>query len=402
MQLCTASGKLAWKTESDPFAIGVDVYGGLHRVAHLRSHRCIGDPQSEGVQGDDGGSLTDLEVDRDRTTERVAPEIRLEHEAVVVRSHVGGQPVVEISFVVRQPSGHRRQPSGRCAVSGTVSLVYECFDLSIDDGVAHLQMKRPDELNTMIPSFWSELPGIVTELDAGAKARAIVISSTGKHFSAGMDLSVFTGGSALSDGGGATEKGRRNGFLWMMVQQLQDSFTALERARMPVLAAIQGGCIGGAVDMVSAADMRYCTADAFFCVMEINIGMTADVGTLQRLPKIIPEGIARELAYTGDRMPAQRALEVGLVNQVFEDQSALLEGTLDIAARIAKHSPLAIWGTKEAINYTRDHSVADSLRHIAGWQSGMFVGTDMGEEFAAKSEKRDPSFEELPTRPEML
>ena len=130
----------------------------------------------------------------------------------------------------------------------------------------------------MVPSFWTELPGIVSELDAGAKARAIVISSTGKHFSAGMDLSVFTGENALASGGGATETGRRNSFLWMMVQHLQDSFTALERARMPVLAAIQGGCIGGAVDMVSAADMRYCSADAFFCVQEINIGMTADVG----------------------------------------------------------------------------------------------------------------------------
>ncbi len=280
--------------------------------------------------------------------------------------------------------------------------VYECFDLSIDDGVAHLQLKRPDEYNTMVPSFWSELPAIVRDLDAGAKARAIVISSTGKHFCAGMDLSVFTGGSALGSGGGASETGRKNGFLWMMVQHLQDSFTALEQARIPVLAAIQGGCIGGAVDMVTAADMRYCSEDAFFCVQEINIGMTADVGTLQRLPKLIPEGIARELAYTGDRMPAGRALEVGLVNQVFDDHDSLVEGTLDVAARIAKHSPLAIWGTKEAINYTRDHSVADSLRHIAGWQSGMFVGTDMMEEFGAKSEGRDPGFEEIPTRPEVL
>ncbi|MCZ7628595.1 MAG: enoyl-CoA hydratase-related protein [Microthrixaceae bacterium] len=146
--------------------------------------------------------------------------------------------------------------------------------------------------------------------------------------------------------------------------------------------------------------MRYCSSDAFFCVQEINIGMTADVGTLQRLPKIIPEGIARELAYTGDRMPAQRAVEVGLVNQVFDDHAALVEGTLEIAARIATHSPLAIWGTKEAINYSRDHSVADSLRHIAGWQSGMFVGGDMAEEFVAKAEGRAARFDEIPPRPD--
>jgi len=277
--------------------------------------------------------------------------------------------------------------------------VYDCFELSISDGVAHLQLSRPDELNTMVPSFWSELPAIVRDLDAGARARVLVISSTGKHFSAGMDLSVFTGQNALSSGGGATEGGRRSAFLWMMVQHLQDSFTALERSRLPVLAAVQGGCIGGAVDMVTAADMRYCSADAFFCVQEINIGMTADVGTLQRLPKIIPEGIAREMAYTGDRLPAQRALEVGLVNRVFDDHASLVEGTLEVAARIAAHSPLAIWGTKEAINYARDHSVADSLHYMAGWQSGMFQPADMMEEFAAKTEGRDPAFDELPTRP---
>jgi enoyl-CoA hydratase len=280
--------------------------------------------------------------------------------------------------------------------------VHECFDLSIDDGVAHLQLKRPDALNTMIPSFWTELPEIIRDLDGSARARAIVLSSTGRHFSAGMDLSVFTGNSSLAQGGGVSETGRRNAYLWMMVQHLQDSFTAMEEARMPVLAAIQGGCIGGAVDMVCAADMRYCSADAFFCIQEINIGMTADVGTLQRLPKIIPEGIARELAYTGDRMPAERALEVGLVNRVFDDHESLVEETLGIAARIAGHSPLAIWGTKEAINYTRDHSVADSLRHIAGWQAGMFVGTDMMEQFGAKSEGRDPSYEDIPTRPDAL
>ena len=254
----------------------------------------------------------------------------------------------------------------------------------------------------MIASFWTELPQIVREIDASASARAIVISSTGKHFSAGMDLNVFSGGTSLSAGPGITEEGRKRAYLWMMVQHLQDSFTALEQARIPVLCAIQGGCIGGAVDMVSAADMRYCSADAYFRVMEIKLGMTADVGTLQRLPKIIPAGIARELAYTGDPMPAQRALECGLVNRVFEDHDSLVEGVLEIAGRIATRSPLAIWGTKEMINYTRDHSVADGLRYIAGWQSGMFQPADMFEEFAAKGEKRAPSFEELPLPPKSL
>ncbi len=181
---------------------------------------------------------------------------------------------------------------------------------------------------------------------------------------------------------------------------LQGSFTALEQARMPVLAAIQGGCIGGAVDMVTACDLRYASADAFFVIQEINIGMTADVGTLQRLPKIVPDGIARELAYLGGRLPAQRAYEVGLVNRVFDDHAALVEGTLDIAAQIAAKSPLAIWGSKEMITYARDHSVADGLNYIATWQTGMFQPGDMMETFAAKSEGREPEFDDLLPSPD--
>ena len=274
-----------------------------------------------------------------------------------------------------------------------------CFTVEFYEHVAHLQMCRPDELNTMTAEFWSELPELVSEIDRSASARAIVISSTGKHFSAGMDLSVFAGQSSLLGDPKVSEVGRQRAYLSQVVQKLQGSFSALESARMPVLVAIQGGCIGGAIDMVTAADMRYATADAFFCVHEINIGMTADVGTLQRLPKIIPEGVAREMAFTGDRMPAERAREVGLVNQIFDDHESLVSGVLEIAARIASKSPLAIWGTKEMINFTRDHSVDDSLRHIAMWQSGMFQPGDMMEEFAAKAEKRPASFEGLPPRP---
>ena len=147
--------------------------------------------------------------------------------------------------------------------------------------------------------------------------------------------------------------------------------------------------------MVSACDLRYASEDAFFCVQEINIGMTADVGTLQRLPKIIPDGIARELAYTGPPLPAARAREVGLVNEVFADHEALVAGVLEIAAEIASKSPLAIWGSKEMLNYARDHTVADAWTHIATWQSGMFQPADMIEAFSAKAEKRDADFDDL-------
>ena len=279
---------------------------------------------------------------------------------------------------------------------------YTCFDVTESDHVAHVQLNRPDKLNSMIPEFWTELPAIVRGISAEGRARAIVISSTGKHFSAGMDLSVFTGGGGPGQASGgseagprSTELGRRRAQLRETALLLQGTFTALEQARMPVLAAIHGGCIGGAVDLVTACDLRYASADAFFVIQEINIGMTADVGTLQRLPKLIPEGIARELAYVGGRLPAARAYELGLVNRVFDDHEALVEGTLAVAAEIATKSPLAIWGSKEMITYTRDHSVADSLNYIATWQTGMFQPADMMETFSAKADQRDPVFDDL-------
>lgn len=283
-------------------------------------------------------------------------------------------------------------------------MSYECFEVEITGKVAHVKMKRAAELNTMTPAFWDELPRIVNGLSDEGRVRAIVLSSTGKHFTAGMDLSVFTGGSgvAAANGGDGVEVGRARANLRLMALRLQDSFSCLERARMPVLAAVQGGCIGGGVDMISACDMRYATADAFFCIQEINIGMTADVGTLQRLPKIVPEGVVRELAYTGRRMPAARAREVGLVNEVFPDHASLLAGVMEIAEEIAQKSPLAIWGSKEMINYARDHSVADSLNYIATWQTGMFQPPDMMESFAARSEKRAPRFADLLPVPRKL
>jgi enoyl-CoA hydratase len=277
-------------------------------------------------------------------------------------------------------------------------MSYRCFEVEITDAVAHLRLSRPDELNTMTPDFWRELPEIVTGISDDATARVVVISSTGRHFSAGMDLSVFTADHLVAD----AEPGRRHARLRSSAKALQWSFTALEKARVPVIAAVQGGVIGGAVDLVTACDLRYASADAFFCVQEINIGMTADVGTLQRLGTVIPEGVARELAYTGRRMPAQRAYEVGLVQEVYADHESLVAGALETAGEIAAKSPLAIWGTKVAMNYARDHGVDDALDQIATWQSGMFQPADMMEAFAAKAEKRAPVFPDLLPEPRGL
>lgn len=271
-------------------------------------------------------------------------------------------------------------------------MTYTTFSVTIADHIAHIELNRPDELNTMVPAFWRELPEAVQKIDREASARVIVISSTGKHFSAGMDLAVFTSGGLQHD----LELGRKHERMRHMVTELQNTFTALENCRIPVLAAIQGGCIGGAVDMTTACDCRYITEEGFFTVYETKIGMTADVGTLQRLPKLIPEGLARELAYTGRRMYAEEAKACGLVNQVFSDQQTMLDEVMKIAKEIAGNSPLAVSGCKEMINYTRDHSTADSLRYMSIWQTGMFQPeTDMMETFTAKMEKREPSFADL-------
>ena len=239
-----------------------------------------------------------------------------------------------------------------------------CFSLSIEHDIAHLVLNQAAAFNTMHPTFWRELDEVLTQLHKEASARVLLISSTGKHFSAGMALETFAGAIQIDD---QSPQGRAA--LFDLLTEMQATFTKLETLRMPVIAAIQGGCIGGAVDLVSACCLRYATADAFFCIQEINIGMVADVGTLQRLPKLIPLALVKELAYTGRRMGAAKALACGLVNEVFDTPEALLEGALQCAREIAAKPPVAIWGTKQALHYARDHSVDDALKQM-GWLQG--------------------------------
>jgi len=277
-------------------------------------------------------------------------------------------------------------------------MTYRCFDVRTADAIAHITLKRADELNTMVPEFWRELPEIVRDIDDNAKARVVVISSTGKHFSAGMDLSVFTGGQSAGTQAARSpdERGRVRANLRRSVLDIQETFNIIDRARMPVLVAIQGGCVGGAVDMASACDCRYATEDAFFVIQEINIGMTADVGTFPRLCSLMPQGWVRELAYSGARLPARKALELGLVNDIFPTQEAMLAHVMRVAADIAEKSPLAVHGSKVMINYARDHSIADGLDYIATWQAGMYnPEADMMESFKARAEKRKPQFADL-------
>ena len=268
----------------------------------------------------------------------------------------------------------------------------KAFDVSINEQhVVEICLNRPDAINTMNSDFWDELPAIITALDRQAVARVIILSSKGKHFTAGMDLSVFDslGGDPNHEPARAAEKSRR----WIL--DMQEAFTTLEKTRVPVIAAIQGACIGGGVDMICAADMRFCTANAFFNIKETELGITADVGTLQRIQHVMPSGLARELAYSSRNLGADEALSSGFVNKVYADQYEMLKAVYVLASDIAKHSPLAVHGTKEMLNYSRDHSVQDSLNHMATWQSGMLRATDTHEAMKASKEKRDPKFDNL-------
>jgi len=271
-------------------------------------------------------------------------------------------------------------------------MAYASFTVEIADGIAHLRFCRPDKANSMNADYWRELPEAVRNISDNAQARVIVLSAEGKHFSAGMDISVFMDGAL--EGEAASREIMAEAFRHK-VKMLQASFSALEEARQPVLAAIQGGAIGGAVDLVTACDCRYASEDAYFCIKETEIGMTADVGTFPRLMKVMPEGWARQISYTAERLTAAKAKEIGFVNEVYATPQALLDGVMAIARQIAQHSPLAVTGAKRMANYARDHSTAAALDYVAVWNAGMLSGDDIKKSYMAKMEKRAPEYDEL-------
>ncbi len=265
---------------------------------------------------------------------------------------------------------------------------YETLAVSLNDGVINVMLNRPDKSNAMNRQMWNEIREVFRKLNDMPEARVVILSGAGKHFNAGIDLAMLSDITQTAGGGQAHEREKLRG----AILDLQDVITSLETCRKPVIATIHGACIGGGVDLVCAADMRYCSADANFVVKEIELGFVADVGTLQRLPKLIGDSMARELAYTGRSFSGTEAKETGFVNRCYSSRDDMAAGVAEIARSIAAKSPLAIRGTKEMLLYTRDHSVAESLKYMAIWNAALLQSEDLSEAFAAFREKRTPKF----------
>lgn len=259
----------------------------------------------------------------------------------------------------------------------------------VEEHIAQVQLDRPDKANALNEAAWQELRAVMAWADATPEVRVVVLGGNGKHFCSGIDLAMLMGvQQAIKD----ACPGRTNENLRRAILDLQDCLTSLERCRKPVLAAIHGACVGGGLDLVAAADLRYCSSDAHFSIKEIEIGMVADVGTLQRLPKLVAPGLVREWAYTGRKIPAEEARACGLVNRVFDTPEALAGGVLELARTIAARSPLSVRGTKEMLNHARDHSVADGLAHIATWNAAMLVSQDIQAAMMASMSRQTPEF----------
>lgn len=268
-------------------------------------------------------------------------------------------------------------------------MEYTRFKLSIEKQIATVTFNRPEKANALDQVAWEELEQIFIHIDENPEIRVAILNAEGKHFTAGIDLSLLMN---IRQETMDSCEGRMREKLRKVILRLQEPINAIQKCRKPVLAAIHYGCIGAGVDIISACDMRYCSSDTYFTIKEIDMGMVADVGTLQRLPKIIPDGLARELAFTGRKLTANEAERSGLVNAVYEDKDTMMKSVMAIAEVIASKSPLSIRGTKEVMNYSRDHSIEEGLKYIALWNSSMILSEDLNEAFQASIERKIPTF----------
>jgi enoyl-CoA hydratase len=265
----------------------------------------------------------------------------------------------------------------------------QTLKLTIQNHIAKVSINRPEKVNALNALAWKEIETVFDDLDENPEVRVIIIEGgESKHFCAGIDLALLMSVS-MDD---TQCDGRRREKIRKSVLKLQAPINAIENCSKPVLAAIHGGCIGGGIDLICACDMRYCSNDAYFTIKEIDMGMVADLGTLQRLPKLIGDGLAREMAYTGRNVLGSEAEKIGIVNQSFDNKEIMMAEVMKIAAMIASKSPLSIRGTKHIMLHTRDHSVTDGLNYMATWNAAMLISADLKEAFEAKIIKRAPNY----------
>ena len=267
---------------------------------------------------------------------------------------------------------------------------YQFFNFHIENHVAHVAFNRPDKSNALNRKSWEEMKAIFERIDQTPEARVAILKGEGKHFCGGIDLTLLMDMQRFQQ---ISCEGRKREALRDAIFFLQDCISAIEKCRKPVLAAVHSACLGAGVDVIGACDMRYSTDDAFFSIKEVDLGLVADIGTLQRLPKFMNYGVVAEMAYTGRNVSGQEAEKIGLVNRSFPNQAAMMEAVEGLAKTIAAKSPLVIRGTKEIIKYTRDHSVEESLNYMVAWNASMLFSNDLMEAFQASMEKRAPKFE---------
>ncbi|KAK6116613.1 hypothetical protein DH2020_049719 [Rehmannia glutinosa] len=263
---------------------------------------------------------------------------------------------------------------------------------SPDSRVFYLFINRPSRGNALSHDFFTEFPVALSSLDQNPEVGVIIISGSGNHFCSGIDLQTLNSVSQdtrSADSGRAGEKLRRG------IKFSQQAVTAIEECRKPVIAAIHGACVGGGVDIITACDLRYSTENAFFSVKEVDLAITADLGSLQRLPGIVGFGNAMELALTARRFSGLEAKELGLVTRLFSNKEALEKGVAEIAEGIAAKSPLAVIGTKRVLIQSRDLTVDQGLDYVATWNSGVLISDDLTEAISAQRQKRKPLYAKL-------
>lgn len=267
----------------------------------------------------------------------------------------------------------------------------ETLAFEVRDKIAHVTLNRPEKRNAMNAAFWTECPALFDWMSDQPDIRCAIVSGAGKMFTAGIDLTLLAGMAPPADADPARVRER----LYRKIKAMQETFRAVARCRVPVIAAVHNGCLGAGVDLVTACCLRLCTEDAYFTIQEVNIGMVADVGTLQRIGTQLPEALVRELAYTGRPFRAAEAAAHGFVNAVVPDQATLLAKAEALAGEIAGKSPLAMAGIKQCLSYARDHPVDDALDQVAMWNAGMLLGADIMTGAKAALAKTDASYDDL-------